>query len=82
MDTAAGYNQSVFTLGYVSVREAVRDRVQRSNPLRRIEREFLFEGNMSYVAMGTRGMNSDLCELQMREERVRLRGYHTSPLNH
>lgn len=38
---------------------------------------------MSYVAMGTQGMNSALCELQLRpEERVRLRGYHTSPLNH
>lgn len=61
----------------------MRDRVQRSNPLRRIEREFLFEGNMSYVAMGTWGMNSALRELQLRpEERVRLRGYHTSPLNH
>lgn len=34
---------------------------------------------MSYVAMGTWGMNSALCELQLGpEERVRL--YHTSPL--
>lgn len=56
-------------------------RVQRSNPLRIIEREFLFEGDMSYVAMGTLGMNSGLCELQLRpEDRVRLTGYHTSPL--
>ena len=31
----------------------MRDRVQRSNPLLRIEREFLLEGDMSYVAMGT-----------------------------
>lgn len=59
------------------------DIVHRSNPLRRIEREFLFEGDMSYVAMGTCGMNSALCELQLRpEERVRLRGYCKSPLNH
>ena len=59
------------------------DRVQRPNPLRRIEREFLFEGDMSYVAMGTWGMNSGLCELQLRQEaRVRLRDNRTSPLNH
>lgn len=65
----------------MSVREAVGDRVQRPNPLRRIEKEFLFEGDMSYVAMGTCGMNSALCELQLRlEERVRLRDNRTSPL--
>lgn len=33
---------------------------QTPNPLWRIEREFLFEGDMSYVAMGTWGMNSAL----------------------
>lgn len=61
----------------------MRDRVQRSNPLRRIEREFLFEGDMSYVAMGTWSVNSALCELKLRpEKRVRLGGNHTSPLNH
>lgn len=54
-------------------------RVQRSNPLQIIEREFLFDS--SYVAMGTLGMNSGLCELQLRpEDRVRLTGYHTTPL--
>jgi len=47
--------------------------VQRSNPLCRIEREFLFEGDMSYVAMGTQGTNSALRELQLRaKERARL----------
>lgn len=60
---------------------AVGGRVQRSNPLRWIEREFLFEADMSYVAMGMLAMNSALCELQLRpEKRVRLRGCHTSPL--
>lgn len=59
----------------------VKDRGQRSNPLWRIERESLFEGDMSYVAMGTWGMNSALCELQHRpEDKVRLEA--TSPLNH
>lgn len=36
-----------------SVGEGAGDRVQRSNPLQGIVREFLFEGNVSYVAMGT-----------------------------
>lgn len=82
VDRAAGDNQG-FTLGYVSVWREVGDRVQRSNPLWRIEREFLFEGDMSYVAMGTGGQNPALCELQLRpEEKVRLKGSHTTPLNH
>lgn len=72
-DTAAGDQQLGVTLGYMSVREAVGDRVQRLNPLWRIVREFLFEGDMSYVAMGTLGMISALCELQLRpEERATL----------
>lgn len=58
--------------------------MQRSNPLRAIEREFLFEGDMPYVAMGTWGMNSALFELKLREEEAErdTRGDQTSLLNH
>lgn len=53
------------------------DKVQRSNPLRGIEREFLFESDVSHVAMGTWGMNSALCELQQRRAERRVRLHHT-----
>lgn len=62
---AAGYASRP---GRASLGEAARDRVQRLNPLLGIVREFLFEGNVSYVAMGTQGMNSALCDLQLRGE--------------
>lgn len=44
---AAGYCQRRLSLNHVSLGEAARDRVQRSNPLLGIVREFLFEGDMS-----------------------------------
>lgn len=44
------------------------DRVQRSNPLRGIVKEFLFEGDVSCVAMAMQGMNYELREPQLRGE--------------
>lgn len=67
----------------MSAQEAARGTQFRGqiDPLLRIERAFGFDGDMSGVTMGTWGVNSALCELQLRpEENVRLRGSDRSPL--
>lgn len=52
---AAGYRGRRLALGHASVGKAAGDRVQRSNPLRGIVKEFLFEGGCVICCHGNAG---------------------------
>lgn len=68
LPTEAPLQATAATPDRAPVGQAAGDRVQRSNPLPGIVKEFLFEGEVSYVAMATQGMNYELREPQLRGE--------------